>query len=261
MLEFSGMSTLNYILIFTFIGSLGGLIGGLALISKEEFAKKISHFLASFAAGVFLGAAFFDLLPEASHNAEELGINIFTWTLIGIIFFFLLERFVHWFHHHDEHHGHSVEPKSTIPLIVIGDTVHNFVDGIVIAATFLVGAPLGIITALAVFAHEIPQEIGDFGLLLHKGLARRTIILINVLSASVAFIGALLTYALGNALKSYIPTLLALTAGFFIYIATSDLIPEINYEKDRRSALIKSLLLVLGIGVIMLSVSLLEHGK
>lgn len=255
------MSTLSYILLFTLLGSIGALIGGLILISKENFAKKISHFLAAFAAGTFLGAAFFDLLPEAAHEAEGLGTNIFSWTLAGIVFFFVLERFIHWFHHHDEHHGHPQEPQTTVPLIIISDTVHNLIDGVVIAATFLVNVPLGIVTTLAVFAHEIPQEIGDFGLLLHKGLSRKIVILVNILSASIALIGALLTFALGNVLERYIPILLALTAGFFIYIAASDLIPEINYEKNRSSALIKSLLLILGVLVIALSTSLLEHGS
>jgi len=253
------MSTLENILLFTFIGSIGALIGGLVLLSHEKFALKISHFLASFAAGVLLGAAFLDLLPEALHEGEEAGINVLLWTLIGIILFFLLERFIHWFHHHEEHHEHERESKSTLPLIIIGDTMHNFIDGVVIAATFMVNAPLGIVTALAVFAHEVPQEIGDFGLMLHKGLSRRKIIWVNILSAAVSFAGALITYFLGGALEGYIPILLALTAGFFIYIASSDLIPEIHYEKRRGFALIESVLLVVGIVVIWFSVTLLEH--
>ena len=253
------MSTLANILLFTFLGSIGALVGGLILLSKEKFALKISHFLASFAAGVLLGAAFFDLLPEAAHEGEELGINVFSWALIGIVVFFLIERSIHWFHHHEEFHEHKKESKSTIPLIIIGDTVHNFVDGIVIAATFMISAPLGIVTALSVAAHEIPQEIGDFGLLLHKGLSRKKIILVNVLSASVAILGALLTYSLGNVLEPYLPILLALTAGFFIYIASSDLIPEIHYEKRKGFALIESILLLVGVLVVWISVSLLGH--
>lgn len=250
---------LIYILFFTLIGSVFSLIGGVLLLFKEKLALRISHFLASFAAGVLLGAAFFDLLPEAAHEGEELGINVFSWALIGIVVFFLIERSIHWFHHHEEFHEHKKESKSTIPLIIIGDTVHNFVDGIVIAATFMISAPLGIVTALSVAAHEIPQEIGDFGLLLHKGLNRKKIILVNVLSASVAILGALLTYSLGNVLESYLPILLALTAGFFIYIASSDLIPEIHYEKRKGFALIESILLLVGVLVIWISVSLLGH--
>lgn len=255
------MPTLAYILIFTFLGSIVALIGGIILLSRKKFALKISHFLASFAAGVLLGSAFFDLLPEATHEAEGLNIDVHLWVLIGIILFFLIERSIHWFHHHTDYYENAdKEPTSTVPLIVIGDTVHNFIDGVVIAATFLTNIPLGVVTALAVFIHEIPQEMGDFGLMLHRGLPRRKIILVNLLSASVAFAGAIITYLLGNVLENYIPILLALTAGFFIYIATSDLIPEIHHEKRRGFAIIESILLVIGVTVIWLSVSFLEHG-
>ncbi len=253
------MSTLAYILLFTFIGSIGALIGGVILLSRKAFALKISHFLASFAAGVLLGTAFFDLLPEALHEGEKQGIDVLHWTLIGIIIFFLIERFIHWFHHHEEFSdSHNKESKSTLSLIIIGDTMHNFIDGIIIAATFMVNAPLGIATALAVFAHEVPQEIGDFGLMLHFGLSKKKIILVNVLSAAVSFIGALLTYFLGGSLEKNVPVFLGITAGFFIYIALSDLIPEIHYEKRKGFAFIESALLLVGIIVIWIFVSLLE---
>lgn len=254
------MSTLAYILIFTFIGSILALAGGLLLLAKEKLVLKLSHFLASFAAGVLLGAAFFDLLPEAAHEGEELGIDIFFWVLLGITIFFLMERAIHWFHHHhEEHHLDQKETKTTVPLIVLGDTMHNFIDGVVIAATFMVSIPLGIVTAFSVFAHELPQEIGDFGLLLHKGLKRKKIIIINLLSASVAFGGALLTYSLGNVLETRLPILLAVTAGFFIYIALSDLIPEIHHETRKKHAVIEVILLFFGVFIIYLSTTLLGH--
>lgn len=253
------MSTLGFILLFTFLGSIAALAGGFVLVSKEKFALKISHFLASFAAGVLLGTAFFDLLPEALHAGEEVGINAFFWTLLGIVLFFLIERFIHWFHHHEEQHEYERESKSTVPLIIFGDTAHNFVDGIVIAATFMVSVPLGIATSLAVVTHEIPQEIGDFGLLLHKGMSKRGVIVVNIVSAAAALVGAVLTYLVGDILEGYLPVFLAITAGFFIYIAASDLIPEIHYEKRRGFAIIESILLVVGIVTIWLSVSLLEH--
>ena len=254
------MSTLAYILLFTFLGSIAALIGGVILLSKEKFALKISHFLASFAAGVLLGTAFFDLLPEAMHEGEGTGVDVFFYTLVGIVIFFLIERFIHWFHHHEEYHEHEKETKSTLPLIIIGDTMHNFLDGVVIAATFMVNPQVGILTALAVFAHEIPQEIGDFGLMLHKGLSRKRIIIVNIISAAFAFMGAIITYLLGNVLEGYLPVFLAITAGFFIYIAASDLIPEIHHEKRRGFAIIESLLLILGIVVVWMSVSFLEGG-
>ncbi len=252
------MSTLSYILLFTIVGSLGALIGGIVLLSKEKFALKISHLLASFAAGVLLGTAFFDLLPEALHEGEEQGIDVFLWTLAGIIIFFLTERFIHWFHHHEEYHDKK-ETKSSLPLIIISDTMHNFLDGVVIAATFMVSIPLGITTAIAVFAHEIPQEIGDFGLMIHKGLKRGRIILVNILSATVAILGALLTYALGENIEKYIPILIALTAGFFIYIAASDLIPEIHHEKRKNYIIYETFLLLLGVVLIWFVVSSLPE--
>ena len=254
------MSTLAYILLFTFLGSIAALIGGVILLSKEKFALKISHFLASFAAGVLLGTAFFDLLPEAMNEGEGTGVDVFFYTLVGIVIFFLIERFIHWFHHHEEYHEHEKETKSTLSLIIIGDTMHNFLDGVVIAATFMVNPQVGILTAIAVFAHEIPQEIGDFGLMLHKGLSRKRIIIVNIISAAFAFMGAIITYLLGNVLEGYLPVFLAITAGFFIYIAASDLIPEIHHEKRRGFAIIESLLLILGIVVVWMSVSFLEGG-
>jgi zinc and cadmium transporter len=255
------MSVLLYILLFTFIGSVGGLVGGIVLLSREKFALKISHVLASFAAGILLGTAFFDLLPEAVHEGEIGNINIFPWALFGIVLFFLLERFMHhWFHHH-ESHGEERDPKSTtLPLIIFGDTLHNFMDGIVIAATFMTSIPLGIATTLSIFAHELPQEIGDFGLMLHKGLRPKKIILVNIFSALISIVGAMITYLLGDVLEGFLPVLLAVTAGFFIYIASSDLIPEMHHEKRKGFAFIQSALFISGILIMWISVSLLEHG-
>lgn len=262
------MSTLGYIILFTFLGSVVALLGGFLLIFKEKFALGASHFLSSFAAGVLLSAAFLDLLPEATREVEHLaeeGIifpenSVFIFALFGLVLFFLLERFIHWFHHHEEYHAHGEEAKTTVPLIVLSDTAHNFIDGIIIGATFLVSPPLGITTALAVFAHELPQEIGDFALLLHKGVKRGRVILINLLSASAAFLGALLAYFLGENIEFLIPFFFAVTAGFFIYIAASDLIPEIHHEKRKGFAFYETVLFFLGIGVLYLTVSLIPNG-
>lgn len=247
------MNTLGLIVVFTLLGSVVALVGGVILLYKEKFAIKISHYLSSFAAGALLGTAFLDLLPEAGEHAEELGLetNIFIWTLVGILSFFLLERFIHWFHHHHDHQGiDPKERKSIVPLVILGDSTHNFIDGVVIAATFMVSIPLGIVTTLAVAAHEIPQEIGDFGILLHRGMKRSKVLLVNFLSALVALAGALLTYWIGESIEGYLPILLSLSAGFFIYIAASDLIPEIHNEDRRVVALIETGLLLLGVLVI-----------
>lgn len=257
------MTTLGYILVFTFLGSIAALIGGVILLSQGKLASKISHYLAAFAAGVLLGTALVDLLPEALHHSEELGgeINIFLWVLVGILGFFLLERFIHWFHHHHDTREFKIEEKKTaVPLIIFGDTFHNFVDGIIIAATFLVDIKLGMVTTLAVAAHEIPQEIGDFGLLLHRGMTRIKVLTVNLISAAAALVGAVLTYMVGDAIEGILPILLALAGGFFIYIALSDLIPEIHSEDRRDVAFWETLLLLLGVIIIYIAVSALEHG-
>jgi len=220
---------------------------------------KISHLLASFAAGSLLGATFFDLLPEAAHGSQDSNTDIFLWTLVGFLFFFLLERFLHWFHHHDGHHGHMAEDaKPIIPLIVVGDSIHNFIDGVAIATTFLISVPLGIVTTLAVAAHEIPQEIGDFALLLHKGVKKWNVLLINLFSAATSILGVLIVFTVGEKAEGILPILLSLTAGFFLYIAASDLIPEIHHENRKGFALFESLLLILGVLVIWLTVNSLS---
>lgn len=256
------MSILQYIITFTLLGSVVALIGGVLLLSREKFAIRISHFLASFAAGVLLGAAFVDLLPEALEYSEELGveINIFLWVLTGILGFFLLERFIDWFHHHHSHttKAGEEEKKTVVPLIILGDTFHNFIDGVAIAATFLIDIKLGMVTTLAVAAHEIPQEIGDFGLLLHRGLSRARVLVINCFSALAALLGAILTYAIGESIEGLLPALLSLAAGFFIYIALSDLIPEIHSEDRRQVAFWETVLLLVGVVVIWVVVGLLE---
>ena len=244
------MNTLAYILLFTLIGSVVSLIGGVLLLIKEKFALKISHYLTAFAAGALLSTAFFDLLPESMELGGE--VNIFLWTLLGILAFFLLERFIH-------HHGHHTgENKQVVSLIVIGDSIHNFIDGVAIAATFLISIPLGMVTALAVAAHEIPQEIGDFGLLLSKGLTRKKVLLINLYSSLTAVAGAVATFAMGERIGNLLPILLAVTAGFFIYIALANLIPEIHNKENQKIAFWESVMLFVGVLVVYFAISALE---
>lgn len=247
------MPLLGYILIFSFIGSVVSLIGGVLLLYKENFAKKISHFLSAFAGGALLGTAFFDLLPEAQEASEGSSINVFFWILAGILIFFLLERFIH--HHSDSHNPN--EKNTVVPLIVIGDSVHNFIDGVAMAGTFLVSIPLGIVTSLAVAAHEIPQEIGDFGLMLHKGVGRKKVLLINFYSALAAMAGAVITYLAKDSIEGLLPAVLGLTAGFFIYIATSTLIPEIHSREDQKIAFWETIMLFMGVLVIYITISIL----
>lgn len=239
------MTILTYILLFTLIGSVVSLIGGILLLIKEKFALKISHFLTAFAAGALLATAFFDLLPESQ---EPL------WALVGILAFFLLERFIH--HHHS--HGKFDEKKTVIPLVIFGDTMHNFADGIAIAATFLISIPLGIVTTFAVAAHEIPQEIGDFGLLLGRGLRRGKVILINLYSSLAALAGAILTYVYRESIEGFLPAVLSVTAGFFIYIALANLIPEIHNRENQKVAFWEGVCLFVGVLVVYFAISTLE---
>lgn len=247
------MDILWYILIFTVIGSIVSLVGGILLLINKRFTLKISHFLTSFAAGTLLGTAFFDLLPEAFKAGGNEN-SIFLWTLIGILVFFLLERFIH--HHHQG--THPEDKKSVVSLIVIGDTAHNFIDGVAMAATFLVSIPLGIVTSLAVAVHEIPQEIGDFGLMLGKGVARKRVLAINFLSALAAMIGAVLTYMAKDSIQGLLPAILALTSGFFIYISAANLIPEIHLRENQKIAFWETVALFLGVLVVYLAISVLE---
>ena len=184
------MSTLIQVLLFSLIGGVFSLVGGLLLLADKKRAITLTKYATPFAAGALLAAAFMDLLREAGHRGNT--DTALSFALAGILGFFLLERFLRWFHHH---HEHSDKSDPTASLIIIGDTVHNFIDGIAIAAGFLVSPSTGIVVTLAVAAHEIPQEIGDFGLLLHKGLSRASVIKVNILSAlatTVGFISVLL---------------------------------------------------------------------
>lgn len=258
------MPTLAYIIIFTLLGSLLAIGGAAILLTKKKLSHSLTHALSAFAAGSLLGAALLDLLPEAFHHFEEMGVEevegqVFIYVLGGILLFFLLERFIHWFHHH--HHQHEGEkPSAIVPLVVFGDSVHNFIDGVLIAATFMVDINLGIITTLAIVAHELPQEIGDFGILLHSGLSRLKALQYNLLSQLTAVIGAVLTYFIGSGVEGLLPYIIAVTSGFFLYIALTDLIPDIHNENRKGFALLETALLLGGIAVIWLSLTFLGHG-
>lgn len=237
-------------------GSLLSLLGGIYMLYGKTGATKLQRVAVPFAAGALLAAAFLDLLPEAIELGEADFVLMLA--LIGLVTFFILERSLNWFHHHhdDESHGSKRQNSS---LIIIGDTLHNFIDGLAIGAAFLVDPAVGLVTTAAIAAHEIPQEIGDFGLLLSKGMAKRKVLLVNVLSAVATIIGAVLVYGIGGELGISESALLALTAGFFIYIAASDIIPTIHAEPERRWANIQTGVLIIGI-VLVGAASNVAHG-
>lgn len=258
--------TYSLAIFFSLLGGLGSLLGGVFLLDRLAAMKNLVVHLVSFAAGALLAAAFADILPEAIEHGPGDPSNILFATLIGFTLFFLLEGAFLWFHHHEGYRDlednpcdHPERHAETPVLLTIGDSVHNFIDGIAIGAAFLVDVPTGIVTSIAVAAHEIPHEMGDFAVMLHAGWPKRKVLLSNILSALLAVIGTALTLVFHDAIEPYVGYLLGLTAGFFLYIGASDLVPEI-YRTSRRDKLTHvALLFTLGIALIVGARFLLEH--
>lgn len=242
--------------------SLISLVGVVALSLREETLRKTLFLLVGLATGALFGDALIHLIPEAlaSRGAEHTALFIMT----GVLFFFLLEKLFLWRHSHLEHaesgesaaaHDHS--PKPLAPLVLVADFIHNLLDGVIIGASFLVSIPVGVSTTLAVILHEIPQEIGDFGLLIHAGWSRGRALLWNFLSALSAVIGAVIALSLGAASEGFIPAVSALTAGAFIYIAGSDLVPELHKTATPARSAAQVASIILGFAVMYL-LTLLE---
>jgi len=235
--------------ISVFLVSLLSFTGVLFLALQAEKLKKILLFLVSFAAGGLLGDAFLHLLPAAV-EAMGFGLEVSLAVLAGLLVFFVLEKFIAWRHCHIPTSKEHPHPLALMNLV--GDGFHNFMDGMVIAASFLAGLPLGIATTLAVIFHEIPQEIGDFGVLLHGGFSRKKALFFNFLSALTAFAGVFFTFLLGARFVYLSQLLIPFTAGGFLYIAGSDLIPELHKETQLAKSLLQMLGLILGIGVMII---------
>ena len=239
-------SILFLIIISVVLVSLVSILG-ILIFFKKKTLNRLLFFMVSFAAGTLLGAAFLDLLPEV---IEE-GFNEFTplLILIGILSFFILEKFLHWHHHHTEHEH---ETHAFTYLNLVGDGIHNFLDGAVIAASFMTNTGLGIATTIAIIAHEIPQEIADFSVLIYGGFSKMKALVYNFLTALTAMIGALLTYFFSSAIEGSHTYIAAFAIGGFVYIAGTDLIPEIHKEKDAKKSMLQLLMLALGIALIWL---------
>lgn len=234
------MSQLVWILISTFSISLVAWVGLLTLALKEEILKKILLPLVAFAAGALIGGAFLHMIPEAVE--AEPGLSPFLWILIGFSLFFLMEQFIEW------HHCHRVPSEHKEPityLILIADGLHNFIGGLAIAGSFLVDIQTGIITWLAAAAHEIPQEFGDFGILINGGWSKYKALLYNFFSALTVVAGGLVTYFASRSMN--VTFLLPFAAGNFIYIASSGLIPEIKHCEELKKGVIQFLAFLTGI--------------
>lgn len=230
------VSTLGWILGTTLAVSLVAWVGVFALALRDERLERLLPFLVALAAGALLGGAFLHLLPEAVETTTATGGHVepvFGLALVGFCTFFVLDQFVHWHHHHGVTHDH--EPVTT--LVLVADTVHNFLDGIVVAGAFLASVPVGLVTVMVVGLHEIPQEIGDFGVLVYGGIEPRRALVLNYLTQAAVIVGGLVGYVLAEALLETTVLLLAFAAGSFTYIATTDLIPELQREEDTLRSL------------------------
>ncbi|MCL5433238.1 MAG: ZIP family metal transporter [Patescibacteria group bacterium] len=236
---------LGFILLFTFLASISSLILVGVLLLHKTFVKRISFSLVSFAAGALLATAFLDTLKEAVQLGGE---SVFMWVTLSFAFFFLFERLFTFLHHHDVEEEKLHLPA---PFVIFGDALHNFIDGVSIAATFLVSFPLGVITSLAVFVHEIPHELGDFGILIQKGWGRRKVFTVNAFTGAAAFFGAIVAFYLGKSFENLLPILLAVITGNFIYLSATDLLPEIHHKAKRSFSLNHTIFFFLGIILII----------
>jgi len=243
---------LIWILASTFLVSLISLVGIFTLTLKDNLLHKILFCLIGFSAGALIGSAFLHILPECLENNKST--VVFSYLIVGIITFFLMERYLHWRHCHEE--GECKTHAFTY-LNLVGDGFHNFIDGMVIAASFIVSVKLGLVTTLAIILHEIPQELGDFAVLIYGGFSKRKALLFNFASALTAIIGAVVGYFIADFSKSFSNFILPFTAGGFIYIATSDLIPELHKENDLKRSTAAFLAFLMGIVFMALAKNLL----
>ncbi|MHA1191359.1 MAG: ZIP family metal transporter [Promethearchaeota archaeon] len=278
-------SLLGFLMIF-FIGCLS-LIGLFMISLKEKTLDRILFILVAFATGSILATALFDLIPESLHHLEELnavgaGITetfLFSTIISGFVIFFIIERFIYWFHGHAHEHEHEDQLvcydgltegsskilekggniKSFALLNLIGDGLHNFLDGIIIMVAFLSGPATGIVITLAVLFHELPQEIGDFGILIYGGFTKKKALTFNFISGMIALLGGLLAFIFSNTIEMFNMFFLAFSGGGFLYIASTELMPELIKEKNLKKSIIQAFIFMGGILLIMFLVIILPH--
>ncbi|MDD5242035.1 MAG: ZIP family metal transporter [Sulfuricella sp.] len=259
------MSTLTGIILASLFGGILSIsvAAAFAMSARAEWVPM----LVSYAIGALLGAAFLEILPHAfelTKNIENTAATI----LFGIMLFFLLEKLVLWRHCHADHceahvpvpghdHNHDNDHGRSGMMIMVGDTFHNFVDGIIIAAAFLADFQIGVVTALAIIAHEIPQEVGDFLILLHSGYTKKHAFMLNLLSSLATVVGGVLAYFMLQSMHEWIPFFLAIAAASMIYVAVADLIPGLHKRPELQATLQQVLLIGMGIGSIWLTEALL----
>jgi len=248
-----------YAVVSVLIVSLVSLVGILALSFNTHFLNKSLSFLVSLAVGALFGDAIIHLIPEAfemSGSPETVSLFI----LLGIFSFLILEKFLHWRHVHNANHIHEIDTsdpsevakhniKPVGVLVIVSDGIHNLLDGIIIGASYFVSIEVGIATTIAILLHEIPQEIGDFGLLMHAGFTKIRALLVNFLSALTSVFGVALAIIVGSSGAEFIPLATAFAAGSFLYIAGSDLVPELNKVSDLKRSFVQLIAILIGVSV------------
>lgn len=235
------MFELTYIILATVVVSFLSFVGIITLSLKDQILNKILLILVGLSAGTLMGGAFLHLLPEATEY--NTGLDVFIYVLVGFIIFFIIEKVLHWRHcHKDECEIHTFTYMN-----LIGDSIHNFIDGLIMAASFVVSIPLGVTTTIAISSHEIPQEIGDFGVLIYGGFSKKKALLLNFLVALTAVLGGIIGYFISNLVENATLFILPFAAGGFIYIAATDLIPEIKKELSMKKYMATLSVFILGI--------------
>jgi zinc and cadmium transporter len=274
---------LGFIMI-VFIGCLS-LIGLFMISIREKILDRILFILVAFATGTILASALFDLIPESLHHLEELNAEgaaiaesvLFIFIIVGFVIFFIIERFIYWFHGHahekddklvcyigvDEGEGVTMSRGGNIKnfalLNLIGDGLHNFLDGIIIMVAFLSGIRNGVVVTLAVLFHEFPQEIGDFGILIYGGFSKKKALFYNFVSGMVALLGGLIAFILSDILEIFNFFFLAFSGGGFLYIASTELMPELLKQDDFKKSVTQALIFLCGLILIIALVLLLPH--
>ncbi len=244
---------LAWALVASIIVSAISLIGAVSLVMKEGFLDKVLLLLIGFSAGGLIGGAFLHLMPEALEQASD--VNVFLSVIIGFVIFFVLERYLHWRHCHKG----KCDVHVFTYLNIIGDGIHNFTDGLVIGASFVVGLKFGILTTLVIIFHEIPQEIGDFGVLVYGGFSKIRALFYNFLSALTCIAGTFIGYMISSGVEKFSVYLLPVIAGGFIYIASCDLIPELHKQPGLKRATLSVIAFSAGVLFIFLARSIHSH--
>jgi zinc and cadmium transporter len=245
-----------YSIISVIVVSLIALVGIFLLIWEEKIIKKYIFLLVSLAVGALLGDAFIHLLPEAFKNTDNT-VHVSVTIIFGILVFFLLEKFLHWHHHKlEKHTAEEMAIHPTGRMILISDSVHNFIDGLIIGASYMLSIEIGIATTIAIILHEIPQEIGHFGVLINAGYKPKRALWLNFLSAVVAIIGTIVALLIGNSNALLSAWLVPFASGGLIYIAMSDLIPELHKTNQLKHSILQFLTVILGICLMLLLILL-----